>query len=161
MPSFDIVSEVNLMEVDNAVSQACKEIATRFDFKGSKCEIKWDRTKLDLTGDDEFRLKALREVLEGKLAKRGVSLKSLDYGNVEVSPMGHARQEVKLRQGIEQPKAKEIIGYIKELKIKVQPQIHEDKVRVNGRSRDDLQSVIAAVQGKDFSLPLSFGNYRD
>ena len=147
--------------MDNAVSQACKEISTRFDFKASKCLIKWDRAKLDLTGDDEFRLKSLREVLENKIAKRGISLKSLDYGPLEVSPMGHARQEVKLKQGIEQPKAKEIIGFIKELKLKVQPQIHEDKVRVNAKSRDDLQAVIAAVRGKDFNLPLSFGNYRD
>lgn len=161
MPSFDIASEVDLQEVENAVNQARKEIATRFDFKGTKCEIGWDRVKLDLTADDEFRLKSLSDVLTNKLAKRNVSLKSLDYGKPEISPMGHARQEIKLKQGIDGPKAKEMVQFIKNLKFKVQPQIHEDKVRVSGKSRDDLQSVISAVRAKDFDLPLSFGNYRD
>jgi len=161
MASFDIVSAVDIQEVDNAVNQARKEIATRFDFKGSKCEIGWDRVKIDLTAEDEFRLKALTEVLTNKLAKRNVSLKSLDYGELGVSPLGHARQEIKLKQGIESVKAKEIVQYIKGLKIKVQPQIHEDKVRVSGKSRDDLQSVITSVRAKDFTLPLSFDNFRD
>jgi uncharacterized protein YajQ (UPF0234 family) len=161
MASFDIVSEVDIQEVDNAVNQARKEIATRFDFKGTKCEILWDRVKIDLTAEDEFRLKSLTSVLIEKLAKRGVSLKSLDYGKAEVSPLGHSRQQIKLKQGIEGPKAKEIVQYIKELKMKVQPQVHEDKVRVSGKSRDDLQSVISSVRAKDFNLPLSFSNYRD
>src|SRR3989344_5832990 len=161
MPSFDIVSEVNIQEVDNAVNQASKEIATRFDFKGSKCEIQWDRVKIDLTAEDEFRLKALTDVLSAKLAKRSVSLKSLDYGEAGVSPLGHARQESKLKQGIEGRKAKEIVQYIKGLKVKVQPQVHEDKVRVSGKNRDDLQTVIAEVRARDFDLPLSFNNYRD
>src|SRR6185295_12191519 len=161
MASFDIVSEVDIQEVDNAVNQARKEIAQRFDFKGSKCEIAWDRVKIDLTAEDQFRLKALTEVLTTKLAKRNVSLKSLDYGELGVSPLGHARQEIKLKQGIESAKAKEIVQYIKGLKFKVQPQVHEDKVRVSGKSRDDLQSVMASVRAKDFTLPLSFDNYRD
>jgi len=161
MASFDIVSEVDLQEVDNAVNQARKEVANRFDFKGSKCEIGWDHVKIDLSAEDEFRLKALKDVLENKLAKRNVSLKSLDCGKGEVSPLGHARQEIKFKQGIEGPKAKEIVAFIKEMKLKVQPQIHENKVRVSGKSRDDLQEVIAAVRAKDFDLPLSFNNYRD
>ena len=161
MASFDIVSAVDIQEVDNAVNQARKEIATRFDFKGAQCEIGWDRVKIDLTADDEFRLKSLTEVLVAKLAKRGVSLKSLDYATPGISPLGHSRQEIKLKQGIESDKAKEIVRFIKDLKVKVQPQVHEDKVRVSGKSRDDLQSVISSVRAKDFSLPLSFNNYRD
>ena len=161
MASFDIVSEVDVQEVDNAVNQARKEIANRFDFKGSHCEIQWDRVKLNLTAESEYRLKTLTQVLSDKLAKRGVSLKSLDFGSIESSPLGHSRQEVKLRQGIEQKKAKEIVAAIKDLRIKVQPQVHEDKVRVSGKSRDDLQSVITAVRAKDFGLALSFNNFRD
>ena len=161
MPSFDIVSEVNLQEVDNAVNQARKEIATRFDFKGHRCEIQWDHQAIRLEAEDEFFLKSLSEVLTGKLAKRNVSMKSLDLGKIEVAPMGGARQEIKLIQGIETEKAKPIVQAIRDTKLKVQGQIQEGQVRVSGKSRDDLQSVIALVRGKDFGLALSFKNFRD
>ncbi|MDD2709280.1 MAG: YajQ family cyclic di-GMP-binding protein [Verrucomicrobiae bacterium] len=161
MPSFDIVSEVNLQEVDNAVNQARKEISTRFDFKDRRIEIEWDRKVIQLSCEDEFLLKSVVEVLTGKLAKRNVSLKNIDFGKAEVAPTGGARQTVKLVQGIETPKAKEIIQSIKDAKLKVQTQIQEQKIRVTGKSRDELQSSIALVRGKDFGLSLSFNNFRD
>ena len=161
MPSFDIVSEVNLQEVDNAINQARKEIATRFDFKDSKCEIQWDRKTINLSAEDEFRLKSLSEVLVNKLAKRQVSFKNLDYGKVEVAPLGGARQEIKIIQGIETEKAKPITLAIRDSKLKVQSQIQEGKIRISGKSRDDLQSVIALVRAKDFGMALSFNNFRD
>lgn len=161
MPSFDIVSEVNLQEVDNAVNQARKEIATRFDFKDSKCEIRWDQKNIQLSAEDEFRLKSLKEVLLSKLAKRQVSFKNLEYGEVQIAPMGGARQEIKIVQGIPTEKAKPITQTIRDSKLKVQSQIQEQKVRVAGKSRDDLQAVIALVRSKDFGVTLSFSNFRD
>ncbi len=161
MPSFDIVSEVDLQEVDNAVNQARKEIATRFDFKDSKCQIDWDRKTIKLSAEEEFRLEALKDVLVTKLAKRQVSFKNLEYGDVEVAPLGGARQEIKLIQGIETEKAKPITQAIRDSKIKVQSQIQEQKIRVTGKNRDDLQAVIALVRAKDFGLTLSFNNFRD
>ncbi|NUN92597.1 MAG: YajQ family cyclic di-GMP-binding protein [Verrucomicrobiae bacterium] len=161
MPSFDILSEANLMEVDNAVNQTRKELTNRFDFKDAKWELGWDRVKLSLSAESEYRLGALREVLLDKLAKRGVSLKSLDQKSVEIAPMGGARQEIGLVMGIETEKAKPIVQAIRETKLKVQAQIMDKKVRVTGKSRDDLQAAIAAVRAKDFGLALSFGNYRD
>ncbi len=161
MPSFDIVSEVNLQEVDNAVNQARKEVATRFDFKDSKCEIQWDQKTIKLFADDEFRLKSLMEVFLSKLAKRQVSFKNLEYGKVEVAPMGGARQEIKIIQGIPTEKAKPITQMIRDSKLKVQSQIQEQKVRVTGKSRDDLQAVITLVRSRDFGVALSFSNFRD
>jgi cyclic-di-GMP-binding protein len=161
MPSFDIVSEVDLQEVDNAVNQARKEVATRFDFKDSKCEIGWDRKSIKLSGEDEFRLESLTEVLVSKLAKRQVSFKNLEYGKIEVAPLGGSRQEIKLIQGIETEKAKPITQAIRDSKLKVQSQIQEQKIRVTGKSRDDLQAVMALVRAKDFGLALSFNNFRD
>jgi cyclic-di-GMP-binding protein len=161
MPSFDIVSEVNIQEVDNAINQAKKEIATRFDFKDTKCEIEWDRKTIKLSAEDEFRMKSLSEILVSKLAKRQVTLQSLDYGKLEVAPLGGARQEIKLIQSIETEKAKPITLMIRDSKIKVQSQIQDGKIRVTGKSRDDLQSVMALVRAKDFGLALSFNNFRD
>lgn len=161
MPSFDIISEVNLQEVDNAVNQARKEVSTRFDFKDSPCEILWDNKVLQLKAENEFRLNSLAEILIGKLAKRGVDLKSLDRGKIDIAPLGGARQEIKLIQGIATDKAKPITSTIRDSKIKVQSQIQEQKIRVTGKSRDDLQSVIALVRSKDFGIPLSFNNFRD
>lgn len=161
MPSFDIVSEVNLQEVDNAVNQARKEIATRFDFKDSKCEIQWDQSVIKLFADDEFRLKSLTEVFLSKLAKRQVSFKNLEYEKVEVAPMGGARQEIKILQGISTDKAKPITQAIRDSKLKVQSQIQEQKIRVTGKSRDDLQAVITLVRSRDFGVALSFSNFRD
>jgi cyclic-di-GMP-binding protein len=162
MPSFDIVSEVNLQEVDNAVNQARKEIATRFDFKDTKCEIEWDNGDLiKLRAEDEFRMKALSDVLVSKLAKRNVSFKNLDFGKVEVAPLGGSRQEIKLIQGIETEKAKPVTLAIRESKLKVQTQIQDKKIRVTGKSRDDLQSVMGLLKSKDFGLALAFNNFRD
>lgn len=161
MPSFDIVSEVNIQEVDNAVNQAKKEISARFDFKDSKAEIEWDRKTIKLSAEDEFRMKSLSDILVSKLAKRQVSLKSLDFGKLDVAPLGGARQEIKLIQGIETEKAKPITQMVRDSKIKVQSQIQEGKIRVTGKSRDDLQAVMALVRAKDFGLALAFNNFRD
>lgn len=161
MPSFDVVSEIDIQEVDNAINQARKEIATRFDFKDSKCEIQWDRQTIKLLAEDEFRLKALMDVLVTKLAKRQVSFKNLDYGKMEVAPLGGARQEIKIIQGIETEKAKPITQVIRDSKLKVQSQIQERKIRVTGKNRDDLQAVITLLRSKDFGVALSFNNFRD
>jgi hypothetical protein len=161
MPSFDIVSEVNSMEVENAVNQAKKELATRFDFKGSKAEIVLDKNEIKLSAEDQFKIQALQEIVIGKLAKRQISLKSIDKQDPEISPLGHARQLIKIKQGIETAAAKEITSFIRDLKLKVTTQIQEQQVRVTGKSRDDLQAVIAAVKNKDFPVALSFQNFRD
>ncbi|MGE5175143.1 MAG: YajQ family cyclic di-GMP-binding protein [Hyphomicrobiales bacterium] len=158
--SFDIVSDVDLMEVSNAVQQAMKEIRQRFDFKGSVSEIGLEKETLTLHSDDESRLKAVIDILQGKLVKRSVSLKALEYGKIEPAAKGSVRQVVTIRKGIPSEKAKEIVKFIKGSGLKVQAQIQEDQVRVTGKKRDDLQAVIQAVKGKDFGLDLQFTNYR-
>jgi len=160
--SFDIVSQVDLQEVDNALNQAMKEIKTRFDFKGSKSEIKFNRDekKIILLADDGMKLKNVIEILEGKLAKRGVSVKSLKYGVSEKALDGMIRQSAEVIQGIPQDKAKEIVKSIKELKLKIQPSIQGDQIRVSGRTKDDLQTVISFLKGAQLDLPLQFTNYR-
>jgi uncharacterized protein YajQ (UPF0234 family) len=161
MPSFDIVSEVNSMEIENAVNQAKKEIATRFDFKDSKAEILLEKNEIKLSAEDEFKMKTLVEVVIGKLSKRGISMKNLDKGEPDVSPLGHARQVIKIKQGIETEVAKQITGFIRDGKYKVTTQIQDQQVRVTGKSRDDLQAIIAAVRAKDFPVALGFKNFRD
>jgi cyclic-di-GMP-binding protein len=161
MPSFDIVSEVDSMEVQNAVNQAKKELANRFDFKGSNAEIALEKDEIKLSANDQFKLTALLEIMIGKLAKRGVDLKSVDRGEPDISPLGHARQVLKIKQGLESDVAKQITGFIREGKFKVTTQIQDQQVRVTGKSRDELQGVIAAVRGKDFPAALSFKNFRD
>ena len=161
MPSFDIVSQVNSMEIENAVNQARKELANRFDFKGSKAEIILEKNEIKLTAEDQFKIKALEEIVIGKVSKRQISLKSVERGEVDVSPLGHSRQVIKIKQGIETPVAKQITGFIRDTKAKVTTQILGDQVRVTGKSRDDLQGVIAAVRGHDFPVALSFQNFRD
>jgi uncharacterized protein YajQ (UPF0234 family) len=161
MPSFDIVSQVNSMEVENAINQAKKELASRFDFKGSKAEIVLDKNEIKLTAEDQFKIKALEEIVLGKLARRQVSLKSIDKGAPDISPLGHARQLIKIKQGIEGNVAKEITAFIRETKLKVTTQIQGDQIRVTGKSRDDLQAAIAAVRGHDFPVALSYQNFRD
>jgi uncharacterized protein YajQ (UPF0234 family) len=158
--SFDIVSDVNFMEVSNAVQQAMKEIRQRFDFKGSVSDIKLERETLTINSDDESRLKAVIDILTGKLAKRGVSLRSLEYGKVEPAAKGTVRQVVTVRKGIPSEKAKEIVKFIKATGIRVQAQIQEAQVRVSGKNRDDLQAIIQRVKGQDFGLDLQFTNYR-
>jgi uncharacterized protein YajQ (UPF0234 family) len=158
--SFDIVSDVDLMEVSNAVQQAMKEIRQRFDFKGSVSDIKHEKDSLTLNSDDESRLKAVIDILTTKLVKRGVSLKALEYGAILPAAKGSVRQVVTVRKGIPSEKAKEIVKFIKGSGIRVQAQIQEDQVRVVGKKRDDLQAVIQAVKGQDFGLDLQFTNYR-
>jgi uncharacterized protein YajQ (UPF0234 family) len=161
MPSFDIVSEVNSMELENAVNQAKKELATRFDFKGVKAEIVLEKNEIKLSADDEFRVQSLVEMVMSKLAKRQVSLKNVEKCDPDVSPLGHARQVIKIKQGIETTIAKQVTGFIRDTKAKVTTQIQDNQIRVTGKSRDDLQSVIAAVRGHDFPVALQFQNFRD
>ena len=161
MPSFDIVSQVNSMEIENAVNQANKELANRFDFKGSKAEIKLEKNEIKLSAEDQFKIKALAEMIMGRLAKRNISLKSVEQGEPDVSPLGHARQVITIKQGIETTVAKQVTAFIRETKLKVTTQIQGDEVRVTGKNRDDLQEVIAAVRGHDFPVALQFQNFRD
>jgi len=161
MPSFDIVSQVNSMEIENAVNQAKKELANRFDFKGSKAEIVLEKTEIKLSAEDNFKVSTLNEMVIGKLAKRGISLKNVEQCDPDISPLGHARQVIKIKQGIESAVAKEIAGFIRDSKFKVTTQIQGDEVRVNGKSRDDLQAVIAAVRTKEFPVAVQFVNFRD
>ena len=161
MPSFDIVSQVNSMEIENAVNQAKKELANRFDFKGSKAEIVLEKTEIKLTAEDAFKVRTLNEMVIGKLAKRGISLKSIEAGEPDISPLGHARQTIKIKMGIETAVAKEITGFIRDGKFKVTTQIQGDEVRVNSKSRDELQTVIAAVRAHEFSVAVQFVNFRE
>ena len=161
MPSFDIVSQINSMEIENAVNQAKKELAARFDFKGSSASIVLEKDEIKLSAEDQFKVRALVEIVIGKLAKRNISLKSVDKGEPEISPLGHTRQVIKLKQGLDQPVAKQITSFIRETKLKVTTQIQGNEVRVAGKSRDDLQSVIAAVKAHEFPAPLQFINFRD
>lgn len=149
------------MEVENAVNQAKKELASRFDFKGSKAEIVLEKQDIKLSAEDQFKIKALHEIVIDKLAKRQISLKNIESMPTDVSPLGHSRQVVKIKQGIEQPVAKEITAFIRETKLKVTTQIQGDAIRVTGKSRDALQAAIAAVRGHDFPITLSFQNFRD
>lgn len=158
--SFDIVSDVDFMEASNAVQQAMKEIRQRFDFKGSVSDIALEKETLTLHSDDESRLKAVIDILTGKLVKRGVSLKALEYGKIEPAAKGTVRQVVTIRKGIPSEKAKEIVKFIKSTGIRVQAQIQEAQVRVSGKNRDDLQAIIQRVKGQDFGLDLQFTNYR-
>jgi uncharacterized protein YajQ (UPF0234 family) len=161
MPSFDIVSEVNSMEIENAVNQAKKELATRFDFKDSKADIVLEKNEIKISAEDQFRLTALNEIVVGKLAKRQISLKSVERKDPEISPLGHARQTIVIKQGIGAAEAKQVTGFVRDLKLKVTTQIMGEQVRVTGKSRDDLQAVIAAVRAHDFPMALSFQNFRD
>lgn len=149
------------MELENAVNQAKKELATRFDFKDSKAEIKLEKNEINLTAEDQFKITALNEILMNKLAKRQVSLKNVERKEPDISPLGHARQQIIIKQGIDAPTAKQITSFIRELKLKVTTQIMGDHIRVTGKSRDDLQGAIAACSGKDFPVALSFENFRD
>jgi uncharacterized protein YajQ (UPF0234 family) len=161
MPSFDIVSRVNPMEVENAVNQARKELANRFDFKGSAAEILLEKNEIKLSAEDQFKLRALVEIVMGKLSKRGISLKSVDKGEPDVSPLGHARQAIKLKQGLEQSVAKQITGLIRERKFNVTSQIQADEIRVASKSKDELQAVIAALRATELPVALQFVNFRD
>jgi len=160
--SFDVVSQVDVPEVVNAVHQAQKEMEQRFDFRGSKSSIEFDEknSTLTLVGDDDFKLRNVIDILEGKFSKRGVSLRALDYGKVEPAAGGTVRQVATLRQGIPQEKAKEITRVVRDSKIKVQATIQGDQVRISGAKKDDLQAVIALLKEQDFGIDLQFINYR-
>ena len=160
--SFDVVSKVDLQEVSNAVQQASKEIATRFDFRGSASKIEWNEKELKLTlaSDDAYKLKSVVDILESRLVKRGVAIKALDFGKVEDAAGATVKQIVKVQQGIPSEKAKDIVKAIKDRKMKVQASIQADQVRVSGRNKDALQEVISLLKGGDFGLPLQFTNYR-
>lgn len=159
--TFDITSTIDHAEVANAINQALKEVHTRFDFKGSQSSIETEgKDAIVLTSDDEYKLKSLNDILQGKLVKRSVPLKGLTYGKIEQALGGTVRQRVDLQQGIPQEKAKEIVKVIKDLKFKVQASIQGDFVRVAGKDRDALQEVIAALREKDFGIDMQFTNYR-
>jgi cyclic-di-GMP-binding protein len=160
--SFDVVSKVDLQEVSNAVQQASKEIGTRFDFRGSASKIEWNEKELSLTltSDDTHKLKSVVDILETRLVKRQVAIKSLDFGKIEEAAGGTVRQIVKIQQGIPSEKAKAIVKAIKDRKLKVQASIQADQVRVAGRAKDDLQEAISLLRSGDFGLPLQFTNYR-
>ena len=161
MPSFDIVSEVDNQEIDNALNQARKELTTRFDLKDAKTEIIPEQDKIILIADDGAHLKALREIVIGKLSKRGVDLRNIEQEEAAISSVGNARQELKIQQGLEGDKAKEIILAIKGQNFKVQSQLQDRQIRVTGKKRDDLQAVIAFVRGRDFGVATNFKNFRD
>ena len=159
--SFDIVSKINLQEMDNAINMSMKEISQRFDFKGSVSSIKNEENKkIVVVSDDEFKLKNVIDILQGKLVKRGISLKFLDYGKVESSLGGSVKQEITLKQGIPQEKAKQINTLIKDKKLKVQPQIQGDQIRVSSKSKDELQTVMQLLRAANLDIELQFANYR-
>ena len=160
--SFDVVSKVDLQEVRNAVDQAIKEVDTRFDFKGSESTIDWDEKTLTLklATDNEVRLKSLVDVVQSKLHKRGIDIRALELGKVEPAAKGTVRQEATMRQGLDIEAARKIVKIIKDKGLKVQAAIQGDQVRVSGKSRDDLQAVMAALKAAELDAPLQFINYR-
>lgn len=158
--SFDVVSKIDLQEVKNALQQVEREVATRFDFKNSVSTVELEGEVLKLHSDDEFKLKSLVDILESKLLKRGVSIKALDYGKVEPASKGTVRQDVKLKQGLDQDTARKVSKLIKDSGKKVTSQIQGDQVRVTGKSRDDLQAIIQLLKGADLPVDLQFINYR-
>lgn len=160
--SFDIVSKIEMQEIKNAIEQAMKEVAQRFDFKGSKSDIKLEEKNNEIlvSSDDEYKLKSLLDILQSKLVKRGISLKALTYEKIESALGGTVKQNIKLQQGIPSDKAKEVVNVIKETRIKVQSQIQGDQVRVTGKNRDDLQAIIKLLRERDFGIDMQFINYR-
>jgi len=160
MPSFDVVSEVDLMEVKNAIEQAQKELANRFDFREAKAEIILEKEEIKLSAINAFKIQALEEIVLGKLARRNVSLKNIERKDPDISPLGHARQSLKLKMGLETDIAKTITTAIRDTKIKVQTQIQDRQIRVTGKNRDDLQAVIAFLRGKEFPVALNYTNFR-
>jgi uncharacterized protein YajQ (UPF0234 family) len=161
-PSFDIVAQPDLQEVDNAVNQVGKELATRFDFRGSKASVVFDKLKKEFTlvADDQSKLDALTDILQSKLIKRGVSIKALEYQTAEPAAAGTLRQVIKLVEGIPQEKAKKIAALIKDSKLKVQASIQGDQLRVTGKSKDDLQAAMALCRKADLGIDLQFTNFK-
>lgn len=160
MPSFDTVSEVNLPEVTNAVDQTTREVGNRYDFKGSNARVEHESENITLIAESEFQLNQVKDILHQKLAKRGVDLGSLEEGKLEVN-LHQTRQTITVQQGIPQETARKIVKLVKDAKMKVQVSIQGDKVRINGKKRDDLQNVIALLKEAPIELPLQFVNFRD
>ena len=158
--SFDVVSSVDLQEVKNAIAQAMKEIITRFDLKGTNSNIELTAEEIVLSSSDEYKIKAVRDVLEGRLVKRNVPLKALTYGEIDKALGGTARQKVSMQKGIPTDKAREIVKIIKGAKLKVQASIQGEQVRVSGKSRDDLQAVMRMLKETDLGIDMQFTNYR-
>jgi cyclic-di-GMP-binding protein len=158
--SFDIVSKVDQQEVRNAVDQAQRELANRYDFKGSKTEILFEKDQITLVADDEFRMDQLKDIFISKMIKRGIDMRHVEYGKAEAGTGVSIRQKVELKQGIEQDKAKPLIKQIKDKGLKVQAQIQGDAIRVSGKDKDELQKVMAFVKGLDLPMPVAFENYR-
>lgn len=160
-PSFDVVSEVNMQEVSNAVNQTLKEITQRFDFKGSKSTVEIENgNAIKIITEDDTRMRNIVDILQSKFIKRGVAIKNLEYGKVEPAAGGMVRQSIRVKQGIEADVAKKITKDIKTLKVKVQAQVQDDQVRVSGKKIDDLQAVIAFLKGQDYGVELQFSNFR-
>jgi uncharacterized protein YajQ (UPF0234 family) len=160
MPSFDVVSEVDMMEVKNALEQANKELANRFDFREAKAEIVLEKESINLSAINQFKINALEEIVLSKLARRNVSLKNIDRKDADISPLGHARKELKLKMGLETDIAKTVVAAIRDTKLKVTTQIQDKQVRVTGKNRDDLQEVITALRAKEFPVSLNYTNFR-
>ena len=158
--SFDVVSEVDMQEIDNVVNQASKELTQRFDFRNSKSSIELEDKEIKVVSDDEFKLGNVIEILQGRAIKRGVSVKSFDYGKIEPSSKGTVKQMITLKSGINKEDSKTIITAIKNSKIKVQAQIQDEKVRVSGKNKDDLQQVMSLLKNLDLSTDLQFNNFR-
>ena len=161
MPAFDIVSEVNLQEVENAINQAKKELSQRYDLKGSKCDIEWDKKILTLVGDDTYKINTVKDILQSKLHKRGVEISSIKFSEPQPAGMMTLRQKGEIKQGIDKETAKKIVAKIKDSKIKVQAQIMDEQVRVTSKSIDCLQETIALCRAQTFGIPLQFNNMRE
>jgi len=161
VPSFDVVSQVDMQEVSNALQQTRKEVEQRYDFKGSKTEIEQEKNVVKITSDNDFKVKAVVDILQSKLVKRNINLKSLEYGKIEAAGGSLARQLITIHQGLDTDAAREVVKLIKETKVKVQAQVQDDQVRVTGKKRDELQEVIQALRAADFRRPLQFVNMRD
>ena len=163
MPSFDVVSEVDKMEVKNAVDQSLRELSTRFDFKGTNVQIHLEPKSgsIILSTDNQEKLKPLRDLVTSKLAKRNIDLRNIIFKDPDISPLGHSKQELAIQQGIEGNQAKQIIQFIKSLGLKIQAAIQDRHVRVSGAKKDDLQKVIASLRSQDFGISLAFKNFRD
>ena len=160
MPSFDVVSEVDIHELTNAVDQANRELGNRFDFKGVDAKFALDEQVITQSAPSDFQLQQMTEILRARLIARGIDVRCLEFGEVETNVAG-ARQKVTVKQGIERELAKKIQSSLKDAKLKVDSQINGDKLRVNGKKRDDLQAAIALLKGAEFELPLQFDNFRD
>jgi len=158
--SFDIVSKIDLAEVDNAIQQTRKEVATRYDLKGSRCEVERQERQIVLTAEDEFKIRSVDEILRQKLARRGVPLKGLVFSELQKAGAGMHRQTIDIQEGIPIEKARDIVKTIKDLKLKVQASIQGDQLRVRGGKKDELQSVIRTLREKDFGIDVQFTNYR-